>query len=139
MSEQENKKSLSEESAREQMQNLMDSYRINKDRLEIENGPEWVSTIVNYLVDAIRMGNLEVLDGGEVKHNLVVPKGDVTSIVYRRVNGIALKARDKAKEGFEKDCAFMGSLGDVFPNTMSKLDFNDISIFQRLGQLFMVA
>ena len=129
---------LSEESAREQMQDLLDSYRIDKDRLEIENGPEWISTIINYLVDAIRMGNIEIMDGGVVRHNLVVPKADTTSITYRRLNGIAMKERDKAKLGFDKDCAFMGSLGNMTPGAMSKLDAVDISIFQRIGQLFMV-
>lgn len=129
---------ISEEIAREQMQNLLDSYDIDADDLVIENGPEWVATVINRIVRAIRSGNVEILSNGEVKHNLVYPKGDVESITYRRVNGIAMKARDKAKGNFEKDCAFMGSLGNM-PNTaMSSMDPVDISIFQRIGQLFMV-
>jgi hypothetical protein len=132
------KNKLSEESAREQMQNLLDSYDINKDDLEIENGPEWIASVINRIVRAIRAGHVEILDNGEVTHNLVTPKGDISSITYRRMNGIAMKERGKAKGTFEKDCALMGSLGNIPPNAMAKLDMVDISIFQRLGQLFMV-
>lgn len=130
---------LSEETAREQMQKLLDSYDIDSRDLEIEHGQEWVAGVINRLVRAIRSGNLEILDNGEVNHNLVNPKSDTTSIKYSRVNGIAMKERDKCKGGiFEKDCAFMGSLGNTFPNSMAKLDAIDISIFQRLAQVFMV-
>lgn len=132
------KQMLSEESAREQMQTLFNSYDIDANDLAIENGPEWVATVVNRLVRAIRAGNVEVLDGGKVKHNLVVPKGETTSITYGRLNGIAMKERDKTKNNFDKDCAFMGSLGNMTPGSMAKLDAVDISIMQRLGQLFMV-
>lgn len=132
------KRQLSEESAREQMQKLLDSYDIDGNDLEIENGPEWVATVINRLVRAIRAGNVEVLDNGEVRHNLVAPPGELTTITYRRMNGLAMKARDKAKENFQKDCAFMGSLGNVPESAMAKLDAVDISIFQRLAQLFMV-
>ena len=131
---------LSEEVAREQMQKLLESYDIDSSDLEIEHGPEWVAGVVNRLVRAIRSGNLEVLDNGSVRHNLVVPNGEITSITYRRMDGISMKERDKAKGGtFEKECVFMGSLGNTFPNSMAKLDAVDISIFQRLGQLFMVS
>lgn len=130
---------ISEDSARAQMQKLLDSYDIDKSDLEIENGPEWIATVINRLVRAIRAGNVVILDNGEVTHNLVNPEGDISSVTYRRINGIAMKERDKCKGGiFEKDCAFMGSLSNTFPNSMSKFDPVDISIFQRLSQLFMV-
>ena len=131
-------KGLSEESAREQMEKLLKSYDIDKNDLEIENGPEWIASVVNRLVRAIKVGTIEVLDNGVVRHNLVVPKGDTDSITYRRLDGIAMKSRDKAKGTFEKDCAFMGSLGNMPASAMSKFDAVDISIFQRIGQLFMV-
>jgi hypothetical protein len=130
---------LSEEAARDQMQSLLDSYDIEANDLEIENGPEWVATVINRLVRAIRAGHVEILDNGQVRHNLVHPKADVTTITYRRLNGIAMKERDKAKGGaFEKDCAFMGSLCGSTASGMAKMDPIDISIMQRLGQLFMV-
>lgn len=134
----EGKFKLSEEAARDQMQKLLDSYDIDGSDLAIENGPEWVATVINRLVRAIRAGHVEILDNGEVQHNLVWPKGETTSIVYRRVTGYAMKERDKAKGGFEKDCAFMGALGNVPASALMKLDPVDISIFQRLGQLFIV-
>lgn len=139
MSDEKKKTELSEQSAREQMQNLMDSYDIDQNDLEIENGPEWIATVVNRLVRAIRAGNVEILDRGEVRHNLVVPKGERTTITYTRVNGYAMKSRDKAKGGgFDKDCAFMAALSSESETFLASLDAVDISIFQRIGQLFMV-
>lgn len=129
---------VSEESARKEMQRLMDSYDIDANDIVVQQGPEAIETIVNRLVRAIRSGIVEVLENGSVKHNLVVPQGDVLSITYKRLNGFAMKARDKAKDGIEKDCALMGSLGNVPANAMAKLDPIDISIFQRLAVLFMV-
>lgn len=130
---------LSEDAAREQMQKLLDSYDIDANDLEIENGPEWVATVINRLVRAIRAGHVEVLDNGEVKHNLVVPKGDAVDITYRRLNGNAIKMADKAKGTFEAHCALMGSLGNVGATAMAQLDPVDMSIFQRLAQLFMAS
>lgn len=130
---------LSEESAREQIQKLLDSYDINAADLEIENGPEWVATVVNRLVRAVRDGHLEILDNGVVNHKLTVPKGDLMEITYQRLNGYALKVADKAKSTFEGHCALMGSLSSQGPNVMSGLDPVDISIMQRLSQLFMAS
>jgi hypothetical protein len=135
----ETKSKLSESAAREQMQNLLDSYDIDQNDLEIENGPEWIASVINRLVRAIRAGHVEILDRGEVRHNLVVPRGEVTTITYNRVNGYAMKSRDKAKGGaFEKDCALMAALGNVSETFLASLDAVDISIFQRTAQLFMV-
>ena len=129
---------LSEESAREQMQALMDSYDIDQKDLVIDQGPEAIETILNRLVRAIRTGQIEVQSDGSVVHTLAVAKGETTTLTYGRLNGIAMKARDKAKGGFEKDCALMGSLCNLPASAMASLDPLDISIFQRLGTLFMV-
>jgi hypothetical protein len=133
------KPKLSEESATEQMQKLLDSYDINANDLEIENGPEFVQTVVNRLVRAVRDGHLEILDNGKTRHILVVPKGELTEITYRRLDGIAIKAGDKAKDTFESHCALMGSLSSQGPVVMSGLDAVDLSIMQRLAQLFMAS
>jgi hypothetical protein len=129
---------LSEESAWEQMNALMKSYDIDKRDVVIDQGEAAIDTILNRLVRAIRTGQMEVQGDGSVLHTLAVPKGDMTTLTYRRLNGIALKARDKAKEPFDKDCALMGSLCNMPASAMADLDPLDISIFQRLGTLFMV-
>ena len=130
---------LSEGAAREQMQKLLDSYDIDANDLEVENGPEWVASVVNRLVRAIRAGHVEILDNGEVRHNLVEPKGETKVITYRRLNGLAMKAADKAKGTFDGHVALMGSLGNMPDSGMTDLDPVDISIFQRLSQLFMAS
>lgn len=133
------KQKLSEESAREQMEKLLKSYDINAADLEVENGPEWVATVVNRLVRAVSDGHMEVLENGAVRHILTVPKGELTEITYQRLNGIALKAADKAKGTFEGHCALMGSLSSQGSAVMSGLDPVDMSIMQRLSQLFMAS
>ena len=130
---------LSEEVAREQMQNFLDSYDIDPADLAIENGPEWVATVVNRLVRAIRSGKLEVMSDGTVTQNYITKEGAASSISYVRMNGIAMKSRDKAKGVLESDLALMCSLGNIAsPSIMIGLDIVDISIWQRLAQLFMV-
>lgn len=130
---------LSEEVAREQMQIFMDSYDIDPTDLAIENGPEWVATVVNRLVRAVRAGKLELLADGTAKQNYTTSSGAESSISYKRMNGIAMKERGKAKGNFEGDIALMCSLGNIAsPSIMLGLDIVDISIWQRLSQLFMV-
>lgn len=130
---------LSETSARAQMQDFMDSYDIDPADLAIENGPEWIATVVNRLVRGIRSGKLELLPDGMAKQNYETSSGAQASISYKRMNGIAMKERDKAKGGIEKDLALMCSLGNIAsPSIMLDLDIVDISIWQRLAQLFMV-
>jgi hypothetical protein len=131
---------LSEESAREQMQSLMDSYDINQKDLVVDQGPEAIESIMNRLVRAIRTGQIEVQENGSVLHNLVVTKGEVSSLTYRRADGIALREASKAKGGAdERQVALMASLCNMPVSAIWDLDIRDISIVQRLGTLFMVA
>jgi hypothetical protein len=132
------KHKLSEEVARAQMQDFMDSYDIDPADLAIENGPEWVATVVNRLVRAVRSGKLELMADGTVKQNYTTSSGTQSSISYRRMNGTAMKERDKAKGVLESDLALMSSLGNVSPSILLDLDIVDISVWQRLAQLFMV-
>lgn len=130
---------ISEDSARAQMDALMESYDIDANDIVVENGPEAMDTIINRLVRAIRTGKVEIHDDGSVSHTLMAPQGDLKVLAYQRLNGIAMKERDKAKGGnFHKDCAFMGSLCNYPAGKMAALDPIDISIFQRLAALFMV-
>lgn len=135
----EEKYKLSEESAREQMQGFMDSYDIDPADLAIENGPEWVATVVNRLVRAIRSGKLEVKSDGTVTQYYTTKEGTASSINYVRMNGLAMKARDKAKDGLDKDLMLMCALGNIAsPSLMLAMDIVTISVWQRLAQLFMV-
>ena len=76
---------LSEDSAREQIQKLMDSYDIDENDLVVDQGPEAIKTILNRLVRAVRTGQIEVKDDGSVVHVLAVAKGETTTLTYRRL------------------------------------------------------
>jgi hypothetical protein len=134
----ENKQVLAAETARLQMDGLMKSYDIDQSDIVIDQGEAAVETVINRLVRAIQNGDIEVLDGGSVRQNLRKPKGDVKQIVYKRLNGNAIKARDKAPDGLLADCAMMGSLGSIPEHAMASLDAVDLSIMQRLARLFTV-
>ena len=52
---------------------------------------------------------------------------------------LRIRDADKAKGTFEGHCALMGSLGNMTDSAMTSLDPVDISIFQRLSQLFLAS
>lgn len=133
------KRELSEDSAREQMQALMDSYDINQKDLVFDQGEEAIETIINRLVRAIRAGYVEFQSDGSVIHTLTVPKGETTKLIYRRADGIALREAYKSKgDANEKQVALMASLCTMPINAMWELDIKDIFIAQKLATLFMV-
>ena len=133
------KSKISEETAREQMQSFLDSYDIVPRDLVVEHGESGMETIMNRLVRAIMSGQIEMLDNGAVKHNLRFPKGDFTTLEYRRLNGAAIKEADKAKTVFAGHANLMASLSNTSANLMTSLDPVDISVWQRLSQLFMAS
>jgi hypothetical protein len=131
---------LSAEVADEQMDRLMRSYDIDVKDVVVDQGPESIETIINRLKRAIRAGTIEVNDDGSVTHNLTVPMDETSSITYKRMNGKALKEGDKNRSAnFDRQCAMMGSLANVPAASMAKMDIVDISVFQRLATLFLVA
>ena len=131
------KNKISEETAEADLQRLLDSYDIVASDVALANGPEFLITVGNRLTRAIRSGHLEILDNGEVRHILKVPKGEITELMYSRFNGAALKEGDKTTGIFAGHCALMGSLCNMSERFMTKLDQLDIKIFQGLAQLFM--
>jgi len=134
----EEKYKLSEEVAREQMQVFMDSYKIDKNDLAVDQGPESIETILNRLIRAIRTGQLEIIDGGCIRLNLVVPFGDTKDLTFGRLTGTAQRAYADIKNTFSAHMAQMGSLCNLPPSKLSTLDPVDLSIVQRLSTLFTV-
>lgn len=132
------KNKMSEESARSQMQDFMDSYDIDQNDLVIDQGPESIDTILNRLVRAVRSGQLEILDGGRARLNLVVPFGGTASLTFERLTGTAQREYAKDKNSFSAHMAQMGSLCNLPPSKLATLDPRDLSIVQRLSTLFTV-
>ena len=58
---------VSEEVAKDQLDLLLNYYDIDKNDIEIEQGPEALQTLMNGLVRAIQKGRLEISLDGEAK------------------------------------------------------------------------
>ena len=133
---------ISEEAAKDQLGVLLDYYDIDKNDIEIEQGPEALQTLMNGLVRAIRKGRLEISVGGENKlivvQHLKFPPGDVTEIPYGIVGQKAKMAMDRVKASKEQErkCAFMSSLAGLAPGGVDKFVAVDMGTMDRLATLF---
>jgi hypothetical protein len=144
MAEKESKKVLliSDESAREQLETLMDFYDIDKDDIEIEEGPEAVQTLMNGLIRAIRKGRLEIKTDSDgqllVTQHLQHAPGDINTVEYNVVGQKARLAMDRVKSTKEQErmCAFMGSLSGLGVQGVSSLVGADMGTMNRLATLF---
>ena len=133
---------ISEDSAIEQLEILMEFYDIDKNDIEIEEGVEAVQTLMNGLVRAIRKGRLEIkLDSDQkliVTQHLKHPPGDIADVDYSVVGQKARLAMDRVKSTKEQErmCAFMGSLSGLGVQGVSGLVGADMGTMNRLATLF---
>jgi len=132
---------LSEESAKEQLDQLLDYYDIEKDDIEIEEGPEAVQTLLNGLIRAIRRGRVEIKEESEdliVCQHLKFPPGEIQTLEYGVVDQKARMAMDKIKDNRpqERMCAFMASLASLPPTALVKLKGVDMGTMNRLATVF---
>jgi len=132
---------LSDDSAKKQLDLLLEYYDIEKDDIEIEEGPEAMQTLLNGLIRAIRKGRIEVVEqAGEliVRQNLKHPPGEMEMLEYGVVGQKARMAMDKIKDSRaqERMCAFMGSLAGLPPSALTKLKGVDMGTMNRLATVF---
>lgn len=137
------KRTISEESAQEQMQEFLDYYDIDARDIEIDQGEESVETVLNRLIRAIQKGYLEVdMSGGEpvVTQNLQHPPGEVKTLVYGVIQARHKIEMDKASKdrGAVRMHALMSALSGEAPRAIQSLQGVDMSIMERLATLFMV-
>jgi hypothetical protein len=142
MAEKKEKILISEDSAIEQLEILMEYYDIDKNDIEIEEGAEAVQTLMNGLVRAIRKGRLEITVDSDgklvVTQHLKYPPGDITDINYNIVGQKARLAMDRVKSTKEQErmCAFMGSLSGLGSTGIGSLVAADMGTMNRLATLF---
>ena len=142
MAEKKEKVLISEDSAIEQLEILMEYYDIDKNDIEIEEGAEAVQTLMNGLVRAIRKGRLEIKVDSDLKlivtQHLKHPPGDIDIVNYSIVGQKARLAMDRVKSTKEQErmCAFMGSLSGLGVQGVSGLVGADMGTMNRLATLF---
>lgn len=133
---------ISRESAEAQLEVLLDYYDIDKNDIEIEEGPEAVQTLINGLVRSIQGGRLEIsLDANNklvVRQYLKFAPGDVDEITYGIVGCNAKLAMDRVKSNkpVERQLAFMGSLSGIGREGIGRLVGVDMGTMERLSTLF---
>lgn len=133
---------ISKESAEKQLILLMNYYDIDKDDIEIEQGPEAVQTLMNGLNRAIRNKRLEIAVNSEsqlvVTQHLKNAPGDIDIINYGIVSQKSRLAMDRVKGTKEQErmCAFMGSLSGLGQAGISNLISVDMGTMNRLATLF---
>lgn len=138
----ENNGKISEESAVEQLDILLEFYDIDKNDIEIEEGPEAVQTLMNGLIRAIRKGRLEIKVDSDgkllVTQHLQHAPGDIDVVDYNIVGQKARLAMDRVKSTKEQErmCAFMGSLSGLGIQGVSNLVGADMGTMNRLATLF---
>ncbi len=126
---------ISEETARKQMQDLLDSYNININVLP-EDQQSTMKYVVDCIVEAMKSGKIEILDDNTIKHNLLKPRGDVSFLIYQRLTGTAEREYAASKNSYTAHMAQMGSLCNLPSSAMSALDAIDRSVVQKISLLF---
>lgn len=131
----------SEEIAKDNLDELLDYYDINKDDIEIEEGPEAMQTLLNGLVRAIRKGRLKIeINEGDltVVQSLKFPPGDISEITYGVVNQKARMEMDKIKDNKaqERMLAFMASLSGCTSKVLVGFKGVDMGTMNRLATVF---
>ena len=135
-------KKLSEESAREQADLLLDYYDIDiEDRFKDEELRTSFEATVDTLVSHIRKGRIVITlsDGDlQVTQNLkFVKEGDATTISYAVLSVRHKQQSDMAKEKrYTRLVVLMGSVSGLGEKGLSKLKGSDMSAMECLGAVF---
>ena len=134
---------LSEESAREQILEMLEFYDIDVERNEVEDAAgKSVENTLDNLTTYVRQGVLSVGRNAatgrlEVTHTL--SGGEV--LIYGEINAKAKLAMEKfdSKAGYSRTYAFMGSLCGLGKGAIEKLPAIDLGVVEVLGLVFMSA
>ena len=132
---------ISEESAKEQFQIFLDYYGLDEDDFDDSDVKAGMSLSRKKLTRAIRKGMLEISNDKKlvVTQHLKAPKGEISVINYRIVNGtskISMKSKS-SKDTYGKIYALLGSLSDLGDMAIQKLEGADLGVAESLGTLFL--
>jgi Mg2+ and Co2+ transporter CorA len=141
------KLTISEESARSQMDIFFDYYEIDSANVGGgENAQDIFESTVDRLVDAIRKGRVEIVeneDGLIVKQTLKTVKkvgeNQVSILEYKEISGAAKDAMKHKKETdhYGRIHAMLGNLSGAGEAAIRSLRGVDMSISECIGVLFL--
>lgn len=125
---------LSEESAKEQLNILLDFYDVDLESLDEEG--KLKKLIERKLIRAIRQGKVEIendTEGFVVKQNIC----NGTQFVYREISGMAKVQMDRFTKQHERLYALLGFLSKKPIEKVQQITGQDLAIAEYLGLIFL--
>lgn len=138
--EKEEKPLISEDSAIEQITELLDYYDIDIETLKMTEDTEVAGErVLEALIKYYRWGKLKnQKDEKSFKAIQTLKSG--TTITYQEVNARLKRTMDKleTKERYGKIYTFMGALGNIGLDGVEQLHATDLAVLEVLGNVFLL-
>lgn len=134
----EKKYQLSIESAKAELNKMMEYYEIDIDEIEDGNLKNAIQQGYDRAIKSIRHGRLHVkIENGEIKIIQKCKSG--TELTYREIDGEAKTQMDgyPADAIYKRAYALLGSLSGVGESVIKKMKGVDLSLAEVLGLLFL--
>jgi hypothetical protein len=133
----ENKLKLSEKSAKENLQKMLDYYEIDIDDIEEKEVRRAVKSGLKRLIKSMMKGRLEIKIEEEFQVIQTTKNGE--KIIYREIDGKAKTsmANKEEKDYYGKSYALMGSLSNLGESAITSMKGVDLSLVEVLGMIFL--
>lgn len=127
---------LSEESARAEWAKFLEHYEIDLDSIKDERNRAVMQGVHDTAVKNIRLGRLEVLDGGKLKQTL---KSSGAELVWDEIGARHKIAMDAHADGknYNKTYGLAGALTGLGQAGIERLTGVDMSLVEVLGAIFL--
>lgn len=131
------KKILSVQSAKAELNKMMDYYEIEIDEIEDETLKKAIRQGYDRAIKAVRRGRLQVKIEDGIK--IIQKTKNGTEITYREIDGEAKTAMDSypADAMYKRAYALLGSLSELGEAAIKKMKGVDLSLAEILGLLFL--
>jgi hypothetical protein len=128
---------LSLDSAKKEINRMMDYYEIEIDEIEDETLKNAIQQGYGRAIKAIRRGRLEVIIEDGIK--VIQETKNGTKIEYREIDGEAKTAMDSypAEAIYKRAYALLGSLSGLGEGVIKKMKGVDLSLAEVLGLIFL--
>lgn len=135
---------ISEESATDQVVELLDYYDIDVDRLTEgeDRAGSALEKALDHVRDGFRSGRLELVRDNTGKLTVVHHlKGAGEPLVYQEISAKAKLAMERfdPAAGYSRLYAFMGALCGIGKGAIEKLPPQDLALVEVLGTVFLTA
>lgn len=133
----ESKFKLSVESAKNELNKMIEYYEIEIDEIEDENLKKGIQQSYDRAIQAVRRGRLQIKIENGIKIIQTTKKGEI--VEYREIDGDAKSAMDghPAEAYYRRAYALLGALSGLGETAIKKMKGVDLSLAEVLGLLFL--